>query len=180
MHPAGRLALGGSYNGTGPGHESATWRKVRGGAGFFDLDELDHSDTGSGVLTLALDPRQYVEDISAVVSHPQVADLWAVLPSVTPGTYGYCSDPRDGWSPSGSAELACDAPWPMLLQGNAAGHTASPILGPNGSPVSYPVGRVSAAAWSELGVPDDSADGVGSYLVVGTVSQGTWRGEFQW
>jgi len=34
--------------------------------------------------------------------------------------------------------------------------------------------------WSELAVPDDSDDGTGSYLAVGTQNQGAWRGELSW
>ncbi len=50
----------------------------------------------------------------------------------------------------------------------------------SGMPTSYPVGKVTSGVWSELGVPDDSSDEYGSYLVVGTLGQGTWRGEFSW
>jgi len=138
---------------------------------------------------MVVDAFDSVESIYAVASHPQVADLWAVLPTMAGGDYLYCADERGGWNTAfmpATAQLECDYPWPLLVQGTANGFTSVATRGPPNlfgatSPVSYPVGRVSSAVWSELDIPDDSAAcGLGSYLVVGTLGQGTWRGEFTW
>lgn len=45
---------------------------------------------------------------------------------------------------------------------------------------SYPSTKPLTASWSEIGVPDDSADASGSWLVVGTGGSGVWRGEVSW
>jgi len=158
---------------------------VYAGGCLFDLDQSDLT----GQFTMVVDAFDSVESIYAVASHPQVADLWAVLPTMAGGDYLYCADERGGWNTAfmpATAQLECDYPWPLLVQGTANGFTSVATRGPPNlfgatSPVSYPVGRVSSAVWSELDIPDDSAAcGLGSYLVVGTLGQGTWRGEFTW
>lgn len=155
------------------------WRNAYGGACLFDLDQVDLT----GHFTLVIDPVTLPLNITAVAPHPQVADTWAILPTLDGGLYPECADWRHGVEPSYAADysaagypmqLACTYPWPILMQGSAAGFELTTLT------TSYPSGRVSSAMWSELDVPDDSDDLVGSYLVVGTQGQGTWRGDLTW
>ncbi len=171
--------LFGSYSRTGGG----VWNHLYGGACLFDLDTVDLGAS----LTMIVDPTHHVQDISAVASHPQVADLWALLPSLSAWGYGECATWDKNLGPAFvGGHLDCDYPWPLLVQGNASGFSVTRTMGypalafAGPQPVSYPVGKAKSAAWSELSVPDASADGTGSYLIVGTLGQGTWRGELTW
>ena len=160
--------------------------QIYGGACLFDLDQFDLT---AGAFTQVVDPTLNVYSIQAVASHPQIADTWAIVPTLDAGDYLGCASLQNG--PAGTSsvpawtELACDYPWPLLLTGTSAGYVARELTGPAGAfgvsvPTSYPAGIALSAMWSEVGVPDDSDDGYGSYLVVGTQGQGARRGELSW
>lgn len=154
------------------GFASDSIRHAYGGACLMDLDTVDLT---TGGLTMVLDPRKYAAGISIVAPHPQVADVWAVLPDLGAGTYVECSTlPLTNFHPSTITGLDCPFPYPMILQGDANGFSLT-TMG-----TSYPSTKPLTAAWSELDVMDDSADGYGSWLVVGTGGSGTWRGEMTW
>ncbi len=134
-------------------------------------------------------PTVNVYSIRAVSSHPQIADTWAILPTLGATEYQGCASLQNGPGDTSRVpawtELECDYPWPLLLTGTSDGYVVKELTGPPGAfgtsaPTSYPVGIALSAMWSEVGVPDDSDDGYGSYLVVGTQGQGARRGELSW
>ena len=137
-----------------------------GGACLMDLD--------TGALTMVVDPRTNAASVSAVAPHPQVADVWALLPELSAVSWGECSDAGDGVANSAITALSCAYPYPMLIQGNANGWQTTTMN------TGYPNTMPLTASWSPLGVADDSTDGTGSWLVVGTGGSGTWRGEMTW
>lgn len=145
---------------------SATVASVFGGACAVDLT--------TGVMSIVVDPREYAGGIRYAAPHPQVADLWAILPELDAGSYAYCAEQRNGNTSPNTWSLDCEVPTPMLATGSGAALHLTTL----GS--AYPHNAPITAAWSDINVADDSVDGVGSWLAVGTGGAGTWRGELSW
>lgn len=141
-----------------------TWASaVYGGACLLDLN--------TGATTVVVDPRTYAGGIRVATPHPQVADLWALLPE-TEGSYLECSTVQ--YAASDPLALPCPIPLPILVKGTAAGFQLVTVE------TSYPHFGPVAASWSDIGVSDDSADGQGTWLIVATSGGGAWRGELSW
>ncbi len=131
-------------------------------------------DLNTGALTVVVDPWVYPAGIGHVAPHPQVADLWALVPELEV-SQPYCATDKTQGTYTGTAVLDCPTPWPMLVKGTAAAGFQLTELS-----TSYPHFAPTRVSWSDIGVPDDSADGSGSWLVVTTSGGGTWRGELSW
>ena len=154
------VMIGGGYNRNfnGAGTVSNVW----GGACLLDLN--------TGAARLVLDPRTKAVGVSALAPHPAVADTWVLLPSLDLGNYQECNTTWNG----GAVALACEEPLPLVVRGTTGGVSTTTL------DARYPHMAPATVAWSEIGVPDDSLDGVGSWLVVATSGGGTWRGELSW
>jgi len=138
---------------------------VYGGACFLDLV--------SGAVTPVTDPRYDARGFSVASANPHVADMWVLLPEMEQG-HKACTDVRDGFPTSKPWEEGCPDLVPVLVTGGPGQSSTREVNAP--LPHHYP----SAASWSDLDAPDDSANGAGSWLGVATFGGGAWRAELSW
>ncbi len=158
------LMVTGTYARNYQGGGTTTFSTVYGGACLIDLN--------THAVRRVIDPRLTTMSPDAAVPHPSIADLWVILPELDALSYLECSDVREY---AGSYAAGCEDPIPLLVRGNVSG-------GVQLTPMKDrpPHLMTNSGVWSDLGVPDDSADGQGSYLVVGIRGGGIWRGELSW
>ncbi len=145
------------------GGSTTTFTNVYGGACLYNID--------TNVFTMVSDPRTSTRSFAAAAAHPNVADLWVLTPELDVASYQQCNDVR---AYAGSFATACEEPIPQLVKGT----TGAAVLMPVNDRPPHLMG--TSVVWSELGVDDDSADGQGSYIVVGIDGGGVWRGELTW
>ncbi len=128
-------------------------------------------DPTTGAYTMLVNPADDEFAVGAVAPHPDVADLYAVLPLMDATTRTYCETYRD------LAEPPCpDFPYPRLVSRVGNGPWVTTVMADH-----PPSLRPAHAAWSHLGIPDDQGGlGTGSWLAVATSGSGTWRGEVTW
>lgn len=156
--------LGGQYIRTFSG---GLMTQVYGGACLLDL--------ATGSLTRVVDPREAAVTVSAVAPHPTVADTWVFTTSLDPATFGYCAEIRNGpdtWATTWG--VACEEPMVGILRGDAGMASVFELGERTPHPTPWTV------TWSDINIPDDSADGQGSWLLVGHQRGGAWRGELSW
>ncbi len=131
------------------------------------------SSTGAyDTYTMLMNPAVDELSVGWVAPHPEVADLYAILPSLDLGTRKQCEVVRDP-----STHAACpDFPYPRLASRTALGGWTVTTLATH-----PPSGLPMHAAWSPLGVADDQGgNGHGHWLGVALAGSGAWRGEVQW
>ncbi|MBM4364966.1 MAG: putative metal-binding motif-containing protein [Deltaproteobacteria bacterium] len=131
------------------------------------------SATGSyDTTTMLMNPAVDELGVGWVAPHPDVADLYAIFPSLTLTERKQCQVVRDT-----STHASCpDFPYPRLasrLNDGSWNVTVQSTHPPTGLP--------NHAAWSHLGVADDQGgDGTGSWVAVATTGNGTWRAVIEW
>ena len=131
----------------------------------------------SAGLSQVLDPYSHRYSIAEVAPHPEMADLYAVVPKFDGADWsGQCQDRR---TTTGADPGGCDNfPVPSLLWQSGAGTWSWRSLNDN-----FPTSRAESAAWSPVDIyegPRLNDEGSASWLYVGTSGSGAWRGRVGW
>ena len=158
------VMITGNYDRNFGGAPYTDFAGLYGGACLLDVNTLE--------VRRVIDPRLTTLSPLVPVPHPNVADLWVILPELDATTFAECNDVREY---AGSFATACAEPIPVLVRGNVIGGVQLTTM--NDRP---PHLMANAGVWSVLDVHDDSADAKGAYLVVGIDGGGLWRGELSW
>ena len=148
------------------------YQRAIGGAFQRHLGGVCTMNLSTQALTQILNPVAAQYSIAAVAPHPEIADLFAVIPKFDGADFSVCHT----FDTTGAPGLCTSYPWASLLWANGSTWTKRTLASDQ-----VPTSRSYAAAWSHTGIPGEPGNSAGdSWLMVGTSGDGSWRGRVTW